>query len=58
MGKWQFTTEPVITDALLCNPGIGFIAAPQLEGEKEQKLFIQHFKMFTYQDMHAKKNKN
>ena len=35
MGKWQFTTEPVITDALLCNPGIGFIAAPQLEGEKE-----------------------
>ena len=35
MGKWQLVTEPVITDALLCNPGIGFIASPQLEGEKD-----------------------
>ena len=35
MDKWQFITEPVITDALLCNPGIGFIAAPRLEEDAE-----------------------
>ena len=35
MDKWQLITEPVITDALLCNPGIGFIASPQLEGDPE-----------------------
>ena len=35
MEKWQFVTEPVVTDALLCNPGIGFIAAPRLEGEQD-----------------------
>ena len=35
MDQWQLVTEPVITDALLCNPGIGFIASPQLEGEKD-----------------------
>ncbi len=35
MREWQLVTEPEISDALLCNPGIGFIAAPQLMGEKE-----------------------
>ena len=33
--KWQLITEPVITDALVTNPGIGFIAAPGLEGDPE-----------------------
>ncbi len=35
MDQWQFVVEPVITDALLRNPGIGFIASPQLEGNPE-----------------------
>ena len=35
MGKWQLIATPSISDALLCNPGIGFIAAPQLDGEME-----------------------
>ena len=35
MKGWQLITEPRITDALLCNPGIGFIAAPGLMGEQE-----------------------
>jgi len=33
--RWQIITEPVISDALLTNPGIGFIAAPGLMGEPE-----------------------
>ncbi len=35
MKTWQITTEPKISDALLCNPGIGFIVAPGLMGDKE-----------------------
>ena len=33
--EWQLIREPAISDALLCNPGIGFIAAPQLMGEHD-----------------------
>lgn len=33
--EWQIINEPELSDALLCNPGIGFIAAPQLMGNPE-----------------------
>ena len=33
MKTWQMTVEPGISDALLTNPGIGFIVAPGLMGD-------------------------
>ena len=33
MKEWQIMVEPIISDALLTNPGIGFIAAPGLMGD-------------------------
>ena len=35
MNSWQLMTEPRISDAMLRNPGIGFIAAPGLQGSPE-----------------------
>lgn len=35
MCVWQWTREPEISDALLSNPGIGFICAPGLMGNPE-----------------------
>ena len=36
MSIWQWTREPDISDALLSNPGIGFICAPGLMGDPEE----------------------
>jgi len=33
--RWQIIAEPVISDAILTNPGVGFIAAPNLMGDIE-----------------------
>lgn len=35
LNEWQLITEPRISDALLSNPGIGFIAAPGLMEDRE-----------------------
>lgn len=38
MNDWQIIHEPRISGALLCNPGIGFIAAPGLMGQPDTVL--------------------
>ena len=35
MKEWQWMVEPEISDALLNNPGIGFICAPNLMGDPD-----------------------
>ncbi len=35
MKEWQWMVEPKISDALLNNPGIGFICAPGLMGDHD-----------------------
>jgi len=48
MPQKRITVYPILSDELITNPGIGFIAAPQLMGEPEKLLDHNHQEVEKY----------